>query len=94
MLTARPRQAGLWSAASSAISSRRPEARRLPDAVGHGAEAEQILRAVRLDQLPGVAGALLALADALDLEVRREDLGQLLGASGRGSRRRAGASAG
>jgi hypothetical protein len=58
---------------------RRLEARRLPDAVGHGTEAEQILRAVGLDGLLGVAGALIALADALDVEVRGKDFDQALG---------------
>jgi uncharacterized RDD family membrane protein YckC len=56
------------------------EAGRLPDAVGHGAEAEQLLGAVRLDQLPGVARPLLPLADALDLEVAVEQHGQAVGA--------------
>ena len=94
MLTARPRQAGLWLAARSAMSCGDREPRRLPDAVGHRAEAEQILRAVRLDRLPGVAGALLARADALDLEVLRRGLRPAGRRSGRGGRRRAGASAG
>src|SRR5262245_54653122 len=52
---------------------RRFEASRLPDAVGYSAEAEQILRAVCFDAFPGIAGGLLAVADALDGEVRSED---------------------
>ena len=95
MLTARPRQAGLCSAASCGHHLRRPEAGRLPDAVGHGAEAEQVLAAVGLDQLPGrLRRRRSPLPDDLDLEVLAQQRRAAARRSGRAGRRPAGASAG
>ena len=48
---------------------RRLEPCGLPDAISHGAEAQQILAAIRLKQLPAVAGPLLTTAHGLDLEM-------------------------
>jgi hypothetical protein len=52
---------------------------RLPDSIRHGAEAEDILAAVRLDPFPGVPRPGLAGADGFQLKVFTQPRPQLFG---------------
>src|SRR5262245_16194454 len=53
---------------------RAAEASGLPDAVRDRAESQDILAAVRLDQLPGVARSIFTAANFLTVEVTTQDL--------------------